>query len=199
MRLLQTTMVALLPVIVLVVSGCGIDPMERLNEEIESEDIEVRRSALLRLANLDDQRTVVALTEVFEDHDELMGMAATALVKKGREQKTERKPDPIIEGIAAIVNNVHMAEPVRARAAWILGEIGDREAIPALKTAAAGKLNSGAAAELLRAEAGEALEKLGYKETGRPFEMPVGTLADQELMTIPEPEPMETEAEETTA
>ena len=40
--------------------------MVRLNEDIEAEDIQVRREAVLRLANLDDQRAVVALNEVFE-------------------------------------------------------------------------------------------------------------------------------------
>ncbi len=176
-------------------TGCAIDPMIRLNEEIEAEDLQVRREAVLRLANLDDPRAVVALNEVFEDDPELRDMAAVALVKKGREQVTDRKPDPIIEGIAALANNVHLSEIVRARAAWILGEIGDREAIPALKTAAGAKLASGAAATLVREQATQALEKLGYKEAGRPFEIPMGTLADQDMVTLIEPEPIEVEAE----
>ncbi len=171
-------------------TGCSIDPMVRLNEDIESEDVEVRREAVLRLANLDDPRSVVALNEVFEDDPELMDVAAVALLKKGREQVTERKPDPIIEGIAALANNAHLPELLRARAAWILGEIGDREAIPALKTAAGAKLSSGAAAQLVRDQATYALEKLGYKEAGRPFEIPMGTLAHQEMSTLIEPEPI---------
>lgn len=179
----------------LVLTGCGIDPMERLNEQIESEDIQVRRSAVLTLANIDDPRTTVALTEVFEDDDELRDMAAVALLKKGREQVTDEKPDPIIEGIAALANNVHLSEEIRARSAWILGEIGDREAIPALKTASAAKLSNGAVAPLVREQATQALEKLGYQEIGRDFEIPMGSLADQELATVPLPEPIGAEAE----
>lgn len=176
-------------------SGCGLDPMERLNEDIEAEDIQIRRTAVLTLANLDDRRAVLALSEVFEDDDELRDMAAVALVKKGREQVTDQKPDPIIEGIAALANNIHLSEIVRARAAWILGEIGDREAIPALKIATAAKTAGGANALLVREQATQALEKLGYQETGREFEMAMGSLENQTLATVPLPEPIGGEEE----
>ncbi len=184
---------------VVAISGCGIDPMERLNEQIESEDVQIRTKAVLTLANLDDPRATVALTEVFEEDEKLQDMAAVALVKKGREQVTDEQPDPIIEGIAALANNVHLNSSVRARAAWMLGEIGDREAIAALKTASAAKLTSGDPAPLVREQADQALEKLGYKETGREYEMPMGSLADQSLATVPLPEPLETEEPEETS
>lgn len=167
--------------------GCAIDPMPRLNEQIEAEDEQTRLEAVVRLANLNDQRAVVALTEVFEGDEELMARAAVALVKKGRELKTDEKPDPIIEGIAALANNVHLPERVRARAAWMLGEIGDREAIGALKTAAGAKLGSGHPATVVRAQATQALEKLGNTEDGRPFDLPMGSLENQEIVTLVEP------------
>lgn len=198
-RGLTCTLAAVGLAALLALCGCGIDPMERLNEQIEAEDVQVRRSAVLTLANLDDQRSTVALIEVLEDDEELRDMAAVALLKKGREQVTDKKPDPIIEGIAALVNNARLPEHLRARSAWILGEIGDREAIPALKTASAAKLNSGAAAELVREQATQALEKLGHREAGREFEIAMGTLADQELTTLPLPEPLDTEEEEAEA
>lgn len=190
MRSLYATAVALVVVMAWGLAGCAIDPMVRLNEDIESEDVNVRREAVLTLANLNDPRSIVALNEVFEDDDELRDMAAAALVKKGREEVTDRKPDPIIEGIAALANNVHLSEIVRARAAWILGEIGDREAIPALKTASGGKLANTLAATLLREQATQALEKLGYKTAGRAFEIPMGTLEDRTVTVLPEPEPI---------
>ena len=195
-RGLTCSLTAIGLMVLVAISGCGIDPMERLNEQIEAEDLQVRRSAVLTLANLDDPRSTVALTEVFEDDDELRDMAAVALLKKGREQVTDEKPDPIIEGIAALANNVHLSEAIRARSAWILGEIGDREAIPALKTASAAKFSSGAVAELVREQAKQALEKLGYQETGREFEMAMGSLADQALATVPLPEPIGVTEEE---
>ncbi|NLO04316.1 MAG: HEAT repeat domain-containing protein [candidate division WS1 bacterium] len=186
----------LLALLVVLAAGCAIDPMPRLNEAIEAEDVEVRRAAVLTLANLNDSRTLIALTEVFEDDDELRDMAATALVKKGREQVTDQKPDPIIDGIAALANNVHLSEIVRARAAWMLGEIGDREAIPALKTASAGKLSNGDNATLLREQATQALEKLGYQKDGRPFEIPICSIEDQTLTLLPIPEPIGEQAEQ---
>jgi HEAT repeat protein len=190
MRCLYATATALLLVMAWGLSGCAIDPMVRLNEDIEAEDVDVRREAVLTLANLDDPRSIVALNDVFEGDEELRDMAAVALVKKGREQVTDRKPDPIIEGIAALANNVHLSEIVRARAAWILGEIGDREAIPALKTAAGAKLANNEPATLVREQATQALEKLGYKSAGRPFEIPMGTLENQVVTVLPEPEPI---------
>lgn len=194
--LTNTSALAAVAVLALLMSGCGLDPMERLNEDIEAEDIQIRKAAVLTLANLDDQRAVVALSEVFEDDDELRDMAAVALVKKGREQVTDEKPDPIIDGIAALANNIHLSEDIRARAAWILGEIGDREAITALKTATGAKTGSGAVAQLVRDHATQALEKLGYQEVGRELEMALGSLEDQTLTVIPLPEPLVPEAEE---
>ncbi len=167
--------------------GCSIDPMPRLLENIEAEDLQTRTEAVLTLAKLDDSRAVTALSDVFEGDDELVDMAAVALVKKGRELKTDEKPDPIIDGIAQLGNNVHLPERVRARAIWMLGEIGDREAIGACKTAAEAKLGSGYPATFVRTQGAEALEKLGYSATGRPFEIAMGTLADQEITMLPEP------------
>ncbi|MGC9319293.1 MAG: HEAT repeat domain-containing protein [Armatimonadota bacterium] len=198
MRYTGSGAIALTLTFVVLACGCAVDPMMRLNEDIEAEDVAVRRAAVLELANLDDPRAIMALNEVFEDDDELRDMAAVALLKKGREEATERKPDPIIEGIAALANNVHLSQPVRARAAWILGEIGDREAIPALKTAAGAKTAGGVAAELVQEQANKALEKLGYKSTGQAFEIPMGTLADQTHSTLPQPEPLTTEEDEET-
>ena len=184
-RVLSAGIVAIL--LGLCAAGCAIDPMERLVEDIESEDLQTRENAVVVLANLDDPRAIVALTEVFEDDEELMDKAAVALVKKGRELKTDEKPDPIIDGIAALANNVHLPERVRARATWMLGEIGDREAVPALKTAAGAKLGSGHPATFVRTQATEALEKLGNKTAGRAFEFPMGDLEDQELTIVPQP------------
>ncbi|HUS79628.1 MAG TPA: HEAT repeat domain-containing protein [Armatimonadota bacterium] len=187
MRHIRLTWAVLGAALSLIAAGCSIDRMPRLNERIESEDLQTRTAALIELANLNDPRAVPALTDVFESDEELMDMAAVALVKKGRELKTDQKPDPIIDGIAALANNVHLAERVRARAAWMLGEIGDREAIPALKTASTAKLGSGYPAPAVRTQATEALEKLGYAEKGRAFEVPMGSLAEQEITTLPVP------------
>lgn len=196
---LRIVIAAGLLVTLLITVGCAIDPMIRLEEQVEAEDVEVRRSAVLALANLDDQRTVLTLTDVLERDEELRDMAAAALVKKGRELVTDRKPDPIIEGIAALANNVHLEQEVRARAAWMLGEIGDREAIPALKTASGARLTDGSAAPLVREQANHALEKLGYKSDGRPFEIPMGSVENQQLTTIPTPKPLQPDEEEETA
>lgn len=194
-RQLRATAWAATAVMLLMTLGCAIDPMERLDQQVEAEDIEIRRTAVLALANLDDDRTVLTLTDVLERDEELRDMAAAALVKKGREMVTDRKPDPIIEGIAALANNVHLEQEVRARAAWMLGEIGDREAIAALKTASQARRTDGSAAPLVREQANYALEKLGFKSEGRPFEIPMGSVENQQLTTIPTPRPLQPDEE----
>lgn len=201
MRTRVARTVALIGILAIMVTGlgCAIDPMIRLDQAVESEDVEVRRAAILALANLDDQRTMLTLTDVLERDEELRDMAAAAMVKKGREMVTDRKPDPIIEGIAALANNVHLEQEVRARAAWMLGEIGDREAIAALKTASNARVSDGSAAPIVREQANHALEKLGFKSEGRAFEIPMGSVEHQQLTTVPTPRPLQPDEEEEAA
>lgn len=173
-----------------VVTGCALDPIERLSEDIKSQDKSVREAAVLQLANIDDDRTVDLLTEVLESDDELFNMAGVALVKKGREvdEPDPKKPNPVVEAVAKVLKNGHLAEPFRARAAWTLGEIGDRRAIPHLQAGQAA-LTGDKEALLVRNVSKQSLEKIGFFSDGRAYDLGMGTL-EGELSTLPEPPPL---------
>jgi HEAT repeat protein len=160
----------------LFLTGCSLDPMERLSEDINAQELSVRQAAVLELANLDDPRATDALIQILDSDDQCGDLAGVALVKKGRERTTRQKPDPLLDAIAKVMGNLHTSQENRARAAWALGEIGDRLAIAALKGAGAAKTAGGADALLVRQAAQEALEKLGYDTPGRPYEIAIGQL-----------------------
>jgi len=190
-RSLPKVMAALLVAAALTaVAGCALDPIERLSEDIKSQDKAVRERAVLRLANIDDDRTVDLLADVLESDDEMFNMAGVALVKKGREVKEPdpKKPNPVIDAVAKILANAHLAEPFRARAAWTMGEISDRRAIPPL-VAGLTALTGDKAALLVQKMSKQALEKLGYYTDGRAFDLGIGTLEGQ-VSTLPEPPPL---------
>ena len=249
----------------LLFAGCGFDPMERLTEDMKSQDSIKRYQAVNGLAKLDDQRAVDALIQALDSDDTKIyapakyaqkaapgaekaaenaaekgtekaaekgadkaaekaaekpgekaatdksatetetplaapvsaankdltigDMAGVALVKKGLERTTKQKPDPLLDAIAKVMGNLHTSEANRARAAWVLGEIGDRMAIPALKGAGLAMTAAATDALLVRQAAQEALEKLGFDTAGRAYEIPKGAL--ENLERLPEPKKIE--------
>jgi len=162
--------------------GCGLDPMEKLSQEIVSPDPRVMKQAVLQLANLPDTRAVKALVNALEGDPEISGYAAVALVKQGRAHLRQPKENSVVKQITEVLTSQHVAMEARARAAWALGEIGDRRAIADLAGAAGD-------ADSLGIEATQALEKLGVKNEGRRFvlspQMTVGKIS-----TLPEPPPL---------
>jgi hypothetical protein len=178
MQQLGTTRILILAALLVgLAAGCSVDPMERLSEDIKSQDVEKRRAAVLTLANLDDDRAVDALIDVLEGDDELCDMAGVALVKKGREveEPDPKKPNPVIDLVAKVLTNAHLAESFRARAAWVIGEIGDRRGIPPLQ-AGQTALTGLKPATLVRDISKQSLEKLGFFSVGRQFDIPMGGL-----------------------
>ena len=256
----------------LLFAGCGFDPMDRLTEDMKSQDSMRRYQAVNELAKLDDLRATDALIQALDSDDtkiyapakgaqkaapgaekaeekgtekaadkadasaekgvgkatekaaEKAGekpgeksatdrsatetetplaapvsaakkdltigdMAGVALVKKGRERTTKQKPDPLLDSISKVMGNLHTSEANRSRAAWVLGEIGDRMAIPALKGALVAKTAAATDALLVRQAAQEALEKLGFDTLGRAYEIPKGAL--ENLERLPEPKKIE--------
>lgn len=169
----------------ILLAGCAVDPMERLSQEIEMPDVAVRERAIHTLANLRDSRAIQSLIEVLESDEQMYDLAAVALVKKGREASARRQTNPVVEKMIELLQKGHLGEQFRARAAWVLGEIGDRSAIPALQTA----LGYGPALSLVVDQANQALEKLGYTNEGRGCEIPPGTLAGS-VEVLPQIEPI---------
>ncbi|MEN6544456.1 MAG: hypothetical protein ABFE07_00270 [Armatimonadia bacterium] len=190
LQLRNLSVIIMAALLLALLSGCTVDPMERLSEDIKSQDKNTRATAVVQLANLNDDRATEALIEVLEGDDELCDMAGVALVKKGREvdEPDPKKPNPVIDEVAKVLNNAHLPEQFRGRAAWVLGEIGDRRAIPALQTGQGAKIGEKPAA-VVREMAKESLEKLGFFADGRPFDLEMGALKGK-LEVLPEPPPL---------
>jgi HEAT repeat protein len=172
-----------LGVILLVLSGCAIDPMEQLSQDIEAQELMVRQQAVLQLANLKDERAIDALVDVLQGDEELCDAAGVALVKKGREWPKKKRPNGVVEAVGRVAKNVNLLEKARARACWTLGEIGDREAVPILKGL------QGDAKQAVKDQAKAALEKLGFFTVGRDYDIAWGELSGQ-VEVLKEPPPV---------
>jgi len=184
--------IALAVPLLAILAGCTVDPMERLTEDIKSQEKDVRQRAVVQLANLDDERSVDLLIDVLSSDDDLSALGGVALVKKGREveEPDPKKPNPVVDEVGKVLNNAHLTEPFRGRAAWVLGEIGDRRAIPALQ-GGQGALVGEKPAAVVREMAKQGLEKLGYFSVGRSFDLPMGSLVGT-IEILPQPPPLAT-------
>ncbi|MCK4324479.1 MAG: hypothetical protein KAW89_08120 [Armatimonadetes bacterium] len=160
-------------------AGCGVDPIEELSRKIESPRTTTREQAIIALANLRDGRAIELLTDALANDEELHDNVAVALVKHGRRIPVARETNPVIEQVSKAAKNTHLGEQFRARAIWVLGEIGDRRSIPLLNGLA------DAQKPILTQQAVEALEKLGFNSADRSYELPMGSLAE-DLEVIPE-------------
>jgi HEAT repeat protein len=184
-------MLALSAVAVLALAGCAVDPMEKLAQDIDSQDLTVKQRAVVALANLKDDRAADSLVEVLQDED-LCDQAGVALVKKGREVPEKKKPNPVVEAVGKVCANTHLLETTRARACWVLGEIGDREAVPTLKGLVADTMVG------VADQSKKALEKLGYYSASRAYDIAWGELS-QDVTVIKKPPPVVKPAAKTTA
>ncbi len=171
-------------IFVSLLTGCAVDPIEELSRKIESPRTTTREQAIIALANLQDRRAIELLSDALANDEELYDNAAVALVKHGRRFPVAREPNPVIEQVSKVVKNTHLGEQFRARAAWVLGEIGDRRSKPLLQEVAAGAL-ADAQKPIMVQQAVEALEKLGFDSTGRNYELPMGSLTE-DLEVIPQ-------------
>ena len=180
---------AIMAMAVGILPGCGVPPIEDLSRKVESPKVVTREQAIVDLANLRDRRAIELLTEVLSGDEELYDKAAVALVKQGRQIEVTAQENPVAEQVSKVLENTYLAEQFRARAAWTLGEIGDRRAIPILKEAAFASL-ADATKPIMKQQAAEALEKLGFNSAGRAYELPMGTLTD-DLELIPDILPMQ--------
>jgi HEAT repeat protein len=169
----------------LLVAGCAEDPIERLEKDIDSPELGIRHAAVRELGELEDERSIDLLIEVFEGDEELMDAAAKMLVKKGRWMMTPESPDPVVEAVSHTLLDLHLEEEIRWRAAWVLGEIGDREALGALGTAVNDKKAR------VKAEAAIARQKLGLTDPALPYDIP-----PEEGMPVGGPPPEEDEEAE---
>ena len=87
----------------------------------------------------------------------------------------------MVKQVADVLKSELVGPSFRARAAWTLGEIGDRRAIPDLKIVTVGP-------ESIGPEATHALQKLGFTAGGRAFDIAPGLLAGRIGTFPPVPE-----------
>lgn len=170
---------------VVLLAGCALDPIEEQEEKLESMQVGERQEAVETLKTLDDDRTIELLVETLEGDPELLEEAGNALVLKGREWEQEHpnakksEQNPVIEQLTNTIADMHLEAAVRTKACWILGEIGSRRAIVALK----GR-GSDPSSMKVREESAKSLRKLGYHADADEREM----LADGEFVEAYDPE-----------
>jgi HEAT repeat protein len=159
-------------------AGCAVDPIEKLQDKLDSQRLAERRAAVRALETLKDERSVELLVETMGSDPDLLEQAGNALVLKGRkwEQKHPKakksEQNPVIEHLSQTVGDMHLDAAVRAKACWVLGEIGSRRALPAIK----GRKDD-PNSMIVRAEYATALSKLGSADPAAAMEMlPDGTL-----------------------
>lgn len=179
----KSFVLVLAAVAVIIAAGCAVDPMEQLTQNVDSQKVDVRAKAVLALANLDDDRATDLLVDVLQSDEDMCDEAGVALVKKGREWPAKKKPNAVVDAVAKVAANTHLLDKTRARACWVLGEIGDRQAVPALKGLLADAIVPVATQSKI------ALEKLGYYTEGRAFDIPMGQLSGH-LDLLPQPKPV---------
>ncbi len=183
MRTQLRLLIAAFGAIVLVLSGCAVDPMEQLSQDIESQELVTRQRAVLELANLQDERALDAVVDVLQGDEELCDAAGVALIKKGREWPAKKKPNGVVEAVGRVAKNVNLLDKVRARACWTLGEIGNREAVPVLKALQTDLKQP------VKDQTKTALEKLGFFTEGRAFDIGMGELVGR-VDVLKEPAPV---------
>jgi HEAT repeat protein len=170
---------------VVLLAGCALDPIEEPEEKLESMQVSERQEAVETLKTLDDDRTIELLVETLEGDPELLEEGGNALVLKGREWEEEHpnakksEQNPVIEQLTNTIADMHLEAAVRTKACWILGEIGSRRAIAALK----GR-GSDPSSMKVREESKKSLQKLGYYADAAEMEM----LADGEFVETYDPE-----------
>lgn len=152
--------------------GCAVDPIEDLAYDMEAADVRVRQLTVVELTARDDKRARELLVEALED-EELMEEAGNALVIVGR-RYDKRRPareqewlslNPVVFSLSKVVTRTSLDWRVRAKAVWVLGEIGNRKAKPYIEGTYAA--DSTRVAE----EVALARDKLGFTDKGAAFEL----------------------------
>jgi hypothetical protein len=153
----------------LVVAGCAIDPLPELQDMLEDKRPEVRERAIEGLLQLSADRSFAPLLKRLEVETDpvLMNSLKVATVLAGRRctieslQSSYLMPKRLATALACdSVQKAQLEEDTKAVLTWVLGELGDRDAIPTLRT-------------LGTPEANAALLKLGDGSVGMAFEVPM--------------------------
>jgi HEAT repeat protein len=151
------------------VAGCAIDPLPELQDGLEDKHPEVRVRAIEGLLALSADRSFAPLLKRLEveDDPEVLTRLKVAAVVAGRRctveslQSSFLMPKRLSTALTCdSVQKAQLEDDTKAALTWVLGELGDRDAIPTLRT-------------LGTPEANAALLKLGDGSVGMAFEVPM--------------------------
>lgn len=151
--------------------GCSPDPADRIENGLVSRNRTLRADAVASASGLDDARTLALLVDTLENDDDLLDATARALVLRGREWERahggrgKARMNPVIAAVGETAAKRNLAASVRAKAVFVLGEVGSRRAKPQIADAAS------ADSMAVQREQARALDKLGFTDTARAFEV----------------------------
>jgi len=158
---------------ILFLPGCALDPLERLEDQTQAKHPADRQAAIAELAEHDESKAINLLASSLETDPEMLEEAGNALVEIGRrydkhhppQKQSAMYPNPVVKRLGETAAKPNMEWPVRAKAVWCLGEIGNRKAKPWVEGTYAG--DSTRVAE----EAALARDKLGFTDQGASREL----------------------------
>ena len=158
------------PLLLLLLSGCSVDPVDRALDAMYREDLAAKREALRVLGRSEDEtRALPVLLESLEEAD-LRDEAGRQLVLWGRRweahnKASDLKHNPVLAEVGALAARADPEVEVRCKAVWVLGEVGARSARKSIEAAYAGDSARVAAVQV------KALQKLGFDAKARRREL----------------------------
>jgi HEAT repeat protein len=150
--------------------GCSVDPTEQLSEDLNGTDMDTRTAAMIQLGRMENRSSLELLVEAFEQDPTVREAAGKALVVRGRAWRGRNpKPHGQVNGVIARVGEIaasrHAAPSLRAKAVWVLGEIGDRRAKLVIEAA------NGSDSMAVQHEVVTARQKLGFTSEAHEMEL----------------------------
>jgi len=153
----------------LIASGCGVDPLDSIQADLDAKPVSTRRAAVDELAQMSNRASLDTLVDAFTHDPTIREAGAKALVIRGREWKRTHPKDisGVLTRLGDIAASQHTDASLRATAVWAMGEIGDRHAKTFIVAA------NGADSMAVQNEVAISLTKLGFSdgENGNGFGM----------------------------
>jgi hypothetical protein len=128
----------------LVLSGCSVSPVPELRDALDRPAPQGKVDAVESLCALDSRESAEALIHAFKHDLAPREATASALVIRGRRwfaktrhkrKKGEPHTNRVIMGMGEIAAGSNVDADLRAKAVWVMAEIGDRKADAEIKAA----------------------------------------------------------------
>ena len=150
-------------------TGCSVNAADVAIDDMDERDEAVQLAAIERISKQESKRSCIRLIEAFEDNASTREEVAKALVRRGREFYTEhpnsRSGNLVVVKLGELAARADLNPSIRAKAVWVMAEVGDRAARGCIEGAYAG--DSVAVGE----EVGRSLDKLGFTVEAHEMEL----------------------------